>query len=166
MTARRTKSNTTKAVATTDDPFEPINLDPPNPAITRWEALAERDVYVHHDGDAEKMLGHVHPRPAWADPEQDTTGRSHLSTSYGSLPVRVVASHNWGKDHGDWWEPAVVWVSAKFYGNRHETVQLTFSQIDDSDGRWQNVAMSFQPDEARYLVEVLQAAIDLFGGDQ
>jgi len=145
--------------------LEPVDLDPPNPAIARWEALADRDVHVQHDGDAEKMLGHIHPRPKWADPDRDQTGRSHLSTAYASTPVRVVASHNFGVDHDDWWEPASAWVSAKFYGNSHESISITFSQVADS-GNWQNVAMSFQPDEARELIEVLQAAVDLFGSEQ
>lgn len=147
--------------------LEPVELDPPDPALARWQELADRNVDVHHDGDAEKILGHIHPRPKWSDPEQDQTGRSHLSTAYSSRPVRVVASHNFGQDHGDWWEPAVAWVSARLYGNSHESVRVTFSQRDDSDGgRWQNVAMSFQPNEAVELANVLLAAIDLIGGEK
>lgn len=148
-----------------DDPFEPVELDPPNPALAHWEALADQNVVVHHDGDAETMLGKVHPRPKWSDPDHDQTGRSHLSSAYASAPVQVVASHNFGLNHGDSWEPARAYVSAKFYGNSHESVQVTFSQVVDS-GKWQNVAMSFQPNEALELADVLRAAVALFGGDQ
>lgn len=166
--AARTKKSNTDAAAPTD--LTPVELDPPNPAIVRWETLAERPIDVFHDGDAEKILGDAHPRPAWADPDQDQTGRSHLSTAYASVPVRVVASHNFGVDDGDRWEPASAWISAKLYGNSHESISITFSQVKDLDGgrtrRWQNVAMSFQPHEARELIDVLQAALDLFGGDK
>ena len=144
---------------------EPVNLDPADQALDRWERLSYRESEVRHDGNAEKILGSIHPRPAWADPEYDTTGRSHLSTSYGSAPVRVVSSHNFGADHGDVWQPACAFVSAQFYGNSHESVKVTFSQVVDGDGgksKWQNIAMSFQPHEALELAEVLRAAVDLF----
>lgn len=170
MTARK-RTSTTRSSASEDlvdlDAAAPVELDHPDPALTRWQELADRDPIVQHDGDAEKILGHIHPRPAWADPDCDYTGRSHLSTSYGSEPVRVVASHDFGVDHGDKWEPACAWVSAKFYGNSHESVQVTFSQVVDGKGdssKWQNVSMSFQPHEVRELIEVLRSAVDLFGG--
>lgn len=147
--------------------MEPVELDPPDPAIARWEELSLRKSYVCHGGDAEKILGSVHPRPAWADPDHDQTGRSHLSTSYGSAPVRVISSHNFGADHNGTWQPACAFVSAQFYGNSHESVKVTFSQVVDGKGdksQWQNIAMSFQPHEALELAEVLRAAVDLFGG--
>lgn len=157
-------SDAENTVPVTD--LEPVELDPPDPALARWQELADRSPAIYHAGDAEKMLGHIHPRPAWSDPDEDMTGRSHLSTAYSSTPVRVVAAHDFGVDHGDWWEPAVAWISTKFYGNSHESIQVTFSKVVDGKGansKWQNVSMSFQPDEARELVEVLQAAIDLIG---
>ncbi|OBG43011.1 hypothetical protein [Mycolicibacterium fortuitum] len=148
------------------DSAEPVNLDPPAPALERWRELTDRGFEVRHDGDAEKILGGVHPRPVWADPDFDETGRSHLSTSYGSEPVRVISSHNFGVDHGDVWQPACAFVSAHLYGNSHESVTVTLSQVVDGDGgksKWQNIGMSFQPHEALELAEVLRAAVDLFG---
>lgn len=143
----------------------PIELDPPNPAITRWHALADRDFMVYHDGDAEVVLGNVHPRPVWADPDMDHVGRSHLSTWYSSRSVRVASAHDFGVDHGDHWQPSCAWVAARFYGNSHESICVTLSQVvgKGSDSKWQNVSMSFQPNEARELAAVILAAVDLIG---
>ena len=148
---------------------EPVELDPPDPALARWEVLADRDHEVDHDGDAEKVLGSVHPRPAWADPDEDITGRSHLSTGYKSRAVRVRASHAFGVDHGDRWQPACAFVHATLWGNSHESITVTLSQVVDrgtEKARWQNIAMSFQPHEAAELAEVLQAALELIGGEK
>ncbi|MGE0219660.1 hypothetical protein [Mycolicibacterium sp.] len=55
----------------------PVELDPPappDPAIARWQELAERDIIINHGGDAETVM--PFPRPAWADPDCDMIGNT------------------------------------------------------------------------------------------
>lgn len=178
MTAPTKKSNTTNPYPvdsttrtccggigshTAECTLPPVNLDPPNPAIARWEALAERPFEIRHDGDASLILGDQHPRPEWSDPDFDIVGRSHLSSGYKSQPVRVRASHAFGVNHDDEvWQPACAFVHATLWGNSHESITVTLSRIGDG-GKWNNTAMSFQPHEAQELIEVLQAALALLG---
>lgn len=144
----------------TADPA-PVNLDQPSPELVRWEELADRDTDIVHHGNAEKVL--PFPRPAWADPSEDGTGRSHLSTCYSSPPASVPATHSLGVDHGDWYEPARAIVSAKAWGSGRTCVNLTVSKVEDGSG-WSNTALSLQPSEATELARVLLAAVDLIGG--
>jgi len=138
----------------------PVELDSPDPALTLWEQLADRDRSINHRGDAELIL--PFPRPAWADPDSDVTGRSVLSTGYASEPVRVKVSHGCGVDHGDRWEPASAIVSARKWGNQSECVNLTLSAV--VGGEWDNMGASLTLAEALELADVLQAAVALFGG--
>lgn len=36
--------------------LQPVELDPPDPALVRWQELADRDWMICHDGDASKVL--------------------------------------------------------------------------------------------------------------
>lgn len=147
--------------------LEPIDLDPPNPAIARWEELADWDGIIHHDGDAEKML--PFPRPAWADPDEDEFGQSLHSTNYSSRPVRVSARYAPGNLIDDnSWAPAAALVSAELAGDGIAKVLLTVSNMKGGSvkngGVWLGQAIGLTVDEALELADVLRAAVDLIGG--
>lgn len=143
--------------------LEPVNLDPPNPAITRWHELADWDGIIYHDGDAEAML--PFPRPAWADADEDEFGQSYISTCYSSRPVRVAVKQAPGnRIDDDRWAPAAALVSAELYGTGITKVSLTLTNI--SEGKWHAIALGLSPAEALELADVLRAAVDLFGGEQ
>lgn len=147
------------AVPVTD--LEPVELDPPDPAITRWEELADWNGIVYHDGDAEAML--PFPRPAWADPDEDDFGQSYISTCYSSRPVRVAVKQAPGnRINANQWAPAAALVSAELYGTGIAKVALTLTNI--REGQWHSVALGFSAAEALELADVLKAAVDLIGG--
>lgn len=168
MTARRTKSNITKAVATVDDPFEPIDLDPPSPALARWEAL-NHDAEIYHDGDASKVI--PVPRPVWSDPDQDVVGDRANTTSYRSSVARVISSAERGVDLDDSLDQARVCVQVKMSAAVdciRYAVQLTLSRANgpDRDKPWTNSTMTLTISEVEELIDVLSAAVELTGGEK
>lgn len=69
--------------------MEVVDLDPPNPAIVRWQELADRVLPIQHDGDATKLLDF--PRPEWSDEDADFVGDSAFNVAYRSERVSVAA---------------------------------------------------------------------------
>lgn len=169
MTARRATSKKT----VTTDPFDgavevspedlvPQELDPPDPALSRWVALAEWDGIVHHGGDASMML--PFPRPAWSDPDADRLWQSYASSCYGSQPVVVAVKSSPGNViDDDRWAPGAALVSVRLYGTGITEVHLTLSNIHKGT-RWRSQALGLSPAEALELADVLRAAVDLLGG--
>lgn len=143
--------------------LEPIDLDPPDPALARWEELSDWDGIVHHYGDAEKVI--PFPRPAWSDPDEDDFGQSHRSTCYGSRPARVAIHQGPGNYiNGSQWAPAAALVSARLWGDGLTNVNLTLTNIDA--GKWRSTALRLTASEALELADVLRAAVDLIGGEK
>ncbi|WP_285034581.1 hypothetical protein [Mycolicibacterium sp. lyk4-40-TYG-92] len=138
---------------------EPVELDPPDPALTRWQQLAARDIEVEHDGDAEKIV--PFPRPAWADPDYDRIAGTTTGCWYQSTPVRV-ASHTGGGTCDDGiFEPAHFKISARVHGNGNRLIG--FTMIRRQGGQWEEAGMSMTPADAQELADVLRAAVDIFG---
>lgn len=169
MTARRATSK--KTVPASTDPFDgavevapedlvPQELDPVDPAITRWRALADRDIRIDHDDDAEKVA--PFPRPAWADPAFDFVGGSWRSTCYESSPAEIPLSdrHGLATTEG-WYMPASLRVVAKLYADG--TTRLGLTLRERIDRAWKEWGASLTPDEALELTHVLQAAVELVG---
>ncbi|OBJ97574.1 hypothetical protein [Mycolicibacterium conceptionense] len=143
--------------------LEPVELDPSDPAIARWEELADWDGIIYHDGDAEAML--PFPRPAWADVDEDDFGQSYISTCYSSRPARVAIKQAPGnRISANQWAPAAALVSAELYGTGITKVALTLTNI--REGKWFSIALGLSPAEALELADVLKAAVDLLGGSQ
>lgn len=165
MAARTEKSNT-------DDPFEgavevcvdqqPINLDPPKPALKRWEELAERELSIEHNGDAEAIM--PFPRPEWADPDRDIVGRSRLVTCYESNAAWVPLGQQPGKSDSEVWFPAGIYVCAKIYSDRGQVIGFSINDVDFGTGEWKTpVAVNMTAGEAVDLANVLLAAVELLG---
>lgn len=162
MAARRTKSNTTKAVATTDDPFEPVELDPPNPAIARWQELADRAIVIPHDGDASKVL--EFPRPEWSDETLDHVGCSAFNTAYRSERVRIAARGcSDARNVKGVITPAHVNVIAEQWESGTKKVYLGIARFEGN--RWIEQMVGLYRAEALELAEALRAAVDLLGGE-
>lgn len=148
-----------------DTDREPVELDPPDPALARWEELSDWDGITDHGGDAEDML--PFPRPAWADPDHDVFGQSYISTCYAAPPARVAVKQAPGKRISDYrWAPAGALVSARLYGTGITEVHLTLARWNQDEKKWITLALGISPDEALELADVLRAAVDLFGGDK
>lgn len=160
MAAPKKKSNTAP-LAPAD--LVPVELDPPDPALARWEELSDWGGIIYHNGDAEAML--PFPRPAWADADEDEFGQSYISTCYSSRPARVAIKQAPGnRIDADRWAPAAALVSAELYGTGITKVSLTLTNI--REGKWFSIALALSAAEALELADVLRAAVDLFGGDQ
>ena len=165
MTARRTKSNTTSTVDLDEAaPAEltPVDLDPPDPTIARWQTLANVDLVINHDDDAELVI--PFPRPAWAQPDEDYVGKSICSTWYNSDTVSIPTSHMGGESRGGAVLPSGLRVRGRLCGDGWHGVGMTlFRFIDDE---WTDLGCTMTVDEARKLAEVLLAAVDMVGGDK
>lgn len=143
--------------------LEPVELDPPDPAIARWEELSDWDGIIYHNGDAQAML--PFPRPAWADVDEDDFGQSYISTCYSSRPARVAVKQAPGNYiNADQWAPAAALVSAELYGTGIAKVALTLTNI--KEGKWFSIALGLSAAEALELADVLKAAVDLIGGER
>lgn len=163
MATPRAKRNTT-AVATTDDPFEPVELDPPDPAIARWQELVERDYYVYHDGDAEKYI--PFPRPKWSQPDEDQIEACLPLSAYKSEPVAVRSVHSGGqRGVPGTLRPAAVVVTAFMYGTGEQVVNVKTERVYNKTDQWQSLAVNLSPEEVADLIDVLTAALALIGGE-
>lgn len=140
----------------------PVELDPPAPALARWLELADRERAIYHDGDIEKIM--PFPRPAWSDPDEDLFATSLPCCLYRAYPVKVSATrHNGDKTDPNKWESASVFVQPAIGGTSVPVVRISFSE--QVDKRWDNSPyMALTLTEARDLIGVLQAAVDLIGG--
>lgn len=154
-----------------DDPFggaaevspvdlNPVDLDPPSPAIARWEELADRDICVQHNGNAEMVI--PFPRPAWADPDEDVVGDTVQSSIYRSPVAYVASMTGGGDDDGNTVRPANFQVSAKIHGSGQMLIGVTINAV--RDGKWCWLGISIDPKGALDLSEVLRAAVELVGG--
>lgn len=141
----------------------PVQLDPPDPAITRWQELADRDIVVEHDSDAEKVI--PFPRPAWADPEEDIIGNRLSSSYYTSAWVRIPMSYRDGEVYGDFFEPATMQVRAKQCGDGEKIIGISARQIAKGEWHWWH-GIGMTTAEATALAEALLAAVDLIGGTE
>lgn len=144
--------------------LEPVNLDPPDPALARWEELLDRSPVVFHDGDIEKIM--PFPRPAWSDPDEDLFASSLPCCLYRAVPVKVPATrHSGDGKHPTVWESAGVYVQPAIGGTDVPVVRISFS--DKTDKGWNNSPyMALTVTEATYLIDALRAAVDLFGGSE
>lgn len=159
MAARTKKSNTTPV------DLEPVELDPPDPALERWRELADRgDDEIYHGGDVEKIM--PFPRPAWSDPSQDLFATSLPCTLYRAYPVKVSATrHSGDASDPDVWIPAGMYVQPAIGGTDVAVVRVSFSE--KKDGGWKNGPyMALTLPEAEDLIAVLRAAVDLIGGEK
>lgn len=151
-----------------DTGAEPVDLDPPAPAIANWNALTG-EVDIEHGGDASKVV--TFPRPAWSDPSEDFIGNTLQNAGYASAVARVAASLEKGCDDGDTLEPARVGVqTVKAMGADviQYGVEITFSRAigKDEDKPWVNSMMTLTIEETMELVHVLRAAVALAEADQ
>lgn len=144
---------------------EPVNLDPPDPALARWLELADRDILIYHGGDAEKVI--PFPRPAWADPGEDSIS----STCYRSTPVDVATPTAGGeKFNNGVIRPAHFTVSTRIHGDGQILVSLRInryvsgSDTKSGEAQWIDWSASMPPESALELADVLRAAVDLLGG--
>jgi hypothetical protein len=150
--------------------LEPVELDPPPAALAEWEALTDLDVDIVHRGDASEVIST--PRPIWSDPDEDYIDSSGSSPLYMSRPARVALRHERGRaaDYGDTLQPARV-VVRTFMGRMFDQalygVELKLvtgiKGEEASEKPWRHTCMSLTVSEARELVDVLIAAIDLVG---
>lgn len=145
-----------------DDPFEPVTLDPPAPEIVRWQALADRDIDIYHDGDAEKVI--PFPRPAWADPDLDDIAATWQSSFYRSAPVEVASNTNGGCNDGETLAPGRFRVSTRIHGCGQIVIGIMTRRF--IDGEWHEWGGSIHPAGALELAEVLRAAVDLIGDEK
>ncbi|QFS93536.1 hypothetical protein FIV07_22485 [Mycobacterium sp. THAF192] len=151
---------------TSDAELAPVDLDPPDPALVRWQHLADRDISVRHDGDASKVL--AFPRPAWADAAFDQVGVGWRDTCYRSEPVDVALKN--GKScmsTESVWEPASIRVSGhQFGGGDDPMIQLSIRKLYDSEVGWRYFGAGMRLEEATELAHVLLAAVALVGGER
>ena len=153
--------------------LEPVELDPPAPEIVRWQELAEREIDLRHEGDASRVI--QAPRPAWSDPDEDLVDGAPHSSVYMSSPARVALCVHQGlsRDDGDELMPARVVVRA-FMGSMfdQELRGLEVRVVKRNKGKdkdekpWFHTVFSLSVSEARELVDVILAAVDLVGGDR
>lgn len=139
----------------------PVQLDPPDPAITRWQELADRGVIIDHSGDAEKVI--PFPRPAWADPDEDIIGNRLSSSYYTSEWARIPISYRDGEVTGDFFEPATMRVRAKMCGDGEKIIGISARQFAKGEWHWWH-GVGMKPAEATELANALLAAVDLIGG--
>lgn len=165
MTARKAKSNTTPTVELDEvapADLAPVDLDPPSPSIARWQALVDVDLVIDHDDDAENVI--PFPRPEWAQPEDDYVGKSICSSWYNSDWARIATSHMVGESQGGSILPSGIRVRARVCGEGWTGIGISILRFIDDE--WTDLGCTMTLDEARKLAEVLQAAIDMAGGDQ
>lgn len=140
----------------------PVELDGPDPALARWQALADRATYIEHGGDATKVL--PIPRPAWSEPDADVVSDAISRSYYSSDTAFVAATNSEGKLVGDSWELSGVMVAAEQYGNGDRLVSMAARRVAASTGKWHSWKVFLTVAEALELIDVLHAAVDLFGG--
>ncbi len=152
--------------------LEPVNLDPPDPVLTRWQNLVDRETDICHDGDVSRVI--PSPRPPWSEPEEDIVGR-HGGSCYMSAPAAVAATMDAARlaDDGDTLQTARVVIRA-FMGHMFEQdlyglelkLVRPISGKENSEKPWRHTAVSLTIPEVRELVDILQAAIDLIGDER
>ncbi|KRD07794.1 hypothetical protein ASE48_10175 [Mycobacterium sp. Root265] len=165
MSTPRAKRNT-NTVDTTNavSPAElaPVELDPPDPVIARWQGLADIDLLINHDDDAEKVI--PLPRPAWADPLCDVVGHSVCSSSYNTDYAAIPLTYMGGESHEDSVLPSRLSVRGRLIGCGWLGVGMTVTRYDD--GEWREAGCTMTLSEARDLIEVLSTAVEMIGADQ
>lgn len=143
--------------------LEPVELDPPDPDLTRWQELLDRNTGIYHDGDIEKIM--PFPRPAWSDPDEDLFATSLPCCLYRAEPVKVNATRHSGHRGVDEWIPAGVYVQPAIGGTDVPVVRISFSEKTDKG--WNNLPyMALTITEATDLIDVLRAALNLLGGEK
>ena len=154
------KMKTVDDTEVVDLDLPPVELDPPDPAITRWQELG-RDYPIVHEGNAELVM--PFPRPAWADPDRDHIGECALACGYKSKVVKIAAGRSSGTADKDRLHPAnvQVWAAVDFNGV-HGIGVVTQARYTDG---WRTTQMAMTVAEALELADVLRAAVDMLGGD-
>lgn len=158
--ATRKPNRNTDVIDTTPAELEPVDLDPPNPAIARWQELAERDIDIVHDGDAEKVM--PFPRPAWASAHEDEVGRTLGGSFYVSEAAYVPMRHRLGVNDDEVWEPAAIRIRARQCGTGEHYIGFAARQVVDGKMK-ETFSVGLNPAEALELADVLRAAVDLLG---
>ena len=166
--------STRKAATAAEAPaeLEPVELDPPDPTLVRWREFADRVVDIVHDGDASKVINT--PRPAWSDPDEDVVDVVLGGSIYMSKPAKVALRLERGveADDGDTLKPARMAVRAfagrmcdkDLPGIEVKFVRAIKGKTDDDHKPWMHTRTILMVSEARELVDVLLAAIELVGG--
>ena len=140
---------------------KPVELDSPDPALARWQELADQAIVVPHHDDASKVVGF--PRPEWADPDMDHVGSSDGTSAYRSERVRIAARGCLDSRNVDGViTPAHVNVVAELWGGGTRKIYLGFARYEDA--RWSEPMIGLYLDEALQVADALRAAVDLFGG--
>lgn len=161
MSARKKPVNDIDAEVIDSTDLAPLELDPPDPALARWQELADRMTAIRHAGDAERVM--PFPRPAWADEDYDVIGTSVPSSLYRSRSVEVAARWFGGSDD-DVFTPSIIAVHGKVDGDGIRSIGVTSRRTVDR--KWQDFAMSLSVAGALELAGVLRAAVDLLGGER
>lgn len=165
MTTTRTKRNAEKITeAPAPAELEVQELDPPDPAIMRWQELVAPSRRIEHEGNAENII--PFPRPAWAHPDFDETDKGGLSwTSYNSDTAFVRASRMGGEPlDGVAFLPSGLNVRARCFGDGWAGVGISmFRYLKD---QWVSLGCTLTLDEARQLIETLTAATNMIEGVQ
>ncbi|WP_373138292.1 hypothetical protein [Mycobacterium marinum] len=143
----------------------PVDLDPPNRAIARWKELADRDIFIRHEGDAEKVI--PWPRPTWADPDCDIIGPSLNLSYYSSDWAHIPTSYRTGGQYNDdeLLIPASLRVRAKISGTGRAVIGFAASKT--VAGKWRfEEGVGLTPAEATEFAHAILAAVDLIGGEK
>lgn len=136
----------------------PVELDPPDPTVARWQELTAKPFEVEHDGDASEVM--PQPRPAWSDPNLDHVGASWRQSNYASAPAVVYASHATGLVEDGLWIPARISTIAKLYGNGETGISVGIKSFLAGNSAVVGLTVA----ETLELIDVLRAAVDLIGG--
>ncbi|KRD04959.1 hypothetical protein ASE48_20170 [Mycobacterium sp. Root265] len=140
----------------------PVELDPPDPVLARWEELSGRDIAIDHGGDAEKII--PIPRPAWADPDCDEIGKSVGWTTFNSTTAHVPANRMGGEAIGECLLPCGFRVRGRLIGDGWAGVGITMTRYLDE--KWNSLGITLTLDEARDFANVILAAVDMVGGEK
>ena len=153
--------------------LEPVELDPPDPALERWEKLAYRtdDINIYHGGDASRVIGI--PRPDWSDPDEDGVYRAAGQAVYQTTPARVALSLKDGfhADSGTTLVPSRLvvrgflgYMAGEMRGVEVRLITPGKGKTYADDKPWVHTPFSLTISEARELADVLLAAVDVLGG--
>ncbi|WP_431840293.1 hypothetical protein [Gordonia hongkongensis] len=147
------------------DQVEMWNRDHANcgvdPVVDAWQSLADGgdiQTMVDHGDDLRNLT--AIPRPSWAPVERDSIRGTSWASAYRSRPAAVALTRHGAEDCDDGRRLMSRFeVSAKRLGQGDRLVGITVSTVIVS--AWKTVGVNMTLDEARHLVRVIEAAIDL-----
>lgn len=145
----------------------PVELDPPDPAITRWQELSGGDTAVPIDElTAEAII--PFPRPRWADPDFDLvpegTSTWAGNCAYRATKARIPTFLDLGMVDDYGYQPATVQVIPCQIGTGQLGINIGFRKA--ANGGWAVNSVLLTPTAALQVADVLRAAVDLIGGER